>query len=88
MCLNDLVANGQAGSRPLEFFARMEPPEKLKNRRVKLRLDPDSIVSDGNRHFGIWVRAALEARRIDAGLDNRVDFDPRVRALVIFYAIR
>ena len=87
MCLNDLVADGQADARTLEFLASMKPPEKLKNRRVKLRLDPDSIVSDGNRDFRLRFRTAFDVRRVRTGPDVPFDFNPGIRALVVFYAI-
>ena len=87
MCLNDLVANREAGSRAVEFLACMKPPKKLENRPVKLTFDADSIIADGNRDVGSWARIGRVARRVGAGLDSCVDFDPRIRTPVILYPI-
>ena len=87
VCLDNLVANREAGSRAVKFLAGMKPPEKLKNRRVKLRFDADAIVRHGNRHVVNRIGVAFKARRTIASLDNCVDFDPGIQTRVIFYAI-
>ena len=87
MCLDDLVADCQADARSLVFIVGVKPPEQLKNRFVKLGLDSDSVVFD--RDDSIRIEMIIESilRRVGAGFCRCCDLDPRIRALVVFYAV-
>ena len=64
MCLYDLVADRQADARALVLVVGMEPPKQLEDRSVKLGLDADSVVFDGDRDIGTEIRFERTVRRI------------------------
>ena len=87
MCLYNLIADGKSDARTLILVAGMKPLEKLENRRVKLRVDPNSVIGDGNRDVSLRFRTTFDARRIRNDPNVSLDFNPRIWALVILYTI-
>ena len=87
MCLYYLIADGKSDARTLVLVAGMKPLEKLENRRVKLRVDPNSVIGDGNRDVSLRFRTTLDVRRIRNDPNVPLDFNPRHRILVVFYTI-
>ena len=87
MCLDDLVADRQADAGSLVFVVGVQAPEQLKDRFVKLGLDSDSVVFDRNDNIRIEMIFESMIRRVGAGFCRCFDLDPRIRALVVLYAV-